>query len=151
MKASRSLVLNSPEKTLEQVVGVVLLRGDGAALLQHRDNLPTISDPGLWVFPGGHLEPGETLAEGAAREMEEETSYRSGELEELTRIQQDNVELVFFRANYDDSQSVKCNEGQGLAFVSREEVESLPKPPYLTHLFDLALAKRDFSPAPCIK
>lgn len=129
----------------------MLLRGDGAALLQHRDNLPTISDPGLWVFPGGHLEPGETLVEGAARETEEETSYRCGELQELTRIRQGDVELVFFWANYDECQSVECNEGQGLAFVSREEVESLPKPPYLTHLFDQALAKRDFSSAPCIK
>jgi 8-oxo-dGTP diphosphatase len=144
-------VLDSAKKTLEQVVGVVLLRGDGAALLQHRDNIPTISDPGLWVFPGGHLEEGETPAEGAARETEEETSYRCGELQELTRIRQDDVELVFFWANYDDTQSVECNEGQGLAFVSREGMDSLPKPSYLPDLFDLALAKRDFSSAPCIK
>jgi 8-oxo-dGTP pyrophosphatase MutT (NUDIX family) len=39
-----------------QVCGVVLLREDGAALLQHRDDIPGIADPGLWVFPGGHRE-----------------------------------------------------------------------------------------------
>jgi 8-oxo-dGTP pyrophosphatase MutT (NUDIX family) len=144
-------VPDSPKKTLEQVVGVVLLRPDGAALLQHRDNLPAISDPGLWVFPGGHLEAGETPAEGAVREVEEETSYRCGELRELTRIQQDDVELVFFLGNYDGRQSIECNEGQELAFVTRARVESLPKPRYLAGLFDLALAKRDFSSAPCIK
>jgi len=144
-------VRDTSKNNLEQVVGIVLFRGDGAALMQHRDNLSTISDPGLWVFPGGHLDPDETPLEGAIREFEEETSYRCGELEELTRIQQGNVELVFFWGNYDERQNVACHEGQALAFVSRAAVESLPKPPYLTSLFDLALARRDFSSAPCIK
>ena len=36
------------------------MRNDGAALLQHRDDISTISDPGPWVFPGGHLKWGET-------------------------------------------------------------------------------------------
>ena len=35
------------------VCGVVLLREDGAALLQLRDDRPDIQDPGIWVFPGG--------------------------------------------------------------------------------------------------
>jgi 8-oxo-dGTP diphosphatase len=144
-------VLDTSKNNLEQVVGVVLFRGDGAALMQHRDNLSTISDPDLWVFPGGHLDPGETPREGAVREFEEETSYRCGELEELTRIRQGNVELVFFWGNYDERQNVACNEGQALAFVSRAGLEALPTPAYLTGLFDLALAKRDFSSAPCIK
>ena len=66
-------VIVSPGKSMRQVVGVVLLRDDGAALLQHRDDISTISDPGLWVFPGGHLESGETPQDGAVREVEEET------------------------------------------------------------------------------
>lgn len=144
-------MLDAPKNNLEQVVGVVLLRGDGAALLQHRDDLSTISDPGLWVFPGGHLEPGETPREGAIREVEEETSYRCGELDELTTIRLGQVELIFFLGDYDESQNVTCNEGQALAFVTQDRLASLPKPPYLTGLFDLALAKRDFSSAPCIK
>jgi hypothetical protein len=37
----------------ELVCGVVLLRADGAALLQLRDDKPEIRDPGIWVFPGG--------------------------------------------------------------------------------------------------
>ena len=76
LNASAPFVIISPEKRVRQVVGVVLLRADGAALLQHRDNISTISDPGLWVFPGGHLEWGETPFAGAMREMEEETCYR---------------------------------------------------------------------------
>ncbi len=91
-RASRGLndfflfVITSPQTSIQQVVGVVLLRDDGAALLQHRDDISTISDPGLWVFPGGHVEWGETPREGAAREMEEETCYRCHNLRPLIRL-----------------------------------------------------------------
>ena len=61
------------------VVGVLALvpRGD-CVLLARRANPP---DEGLWGFPGGRLELGETLAEGAARELLEET----GVVAEFTR------------------------------------------------------------------
>ena len=121
-------------------MGVVLLRDDGAALLQHRDNISTISDPGLWVFPGGHLKWGETPREGAAREMEEETCYRCQNLRLLVRLPIEEGTLLFFWENYDGRQRVACREGQGLEFIDRGKVESLPKQPYLTNVFDLALA-----------
>jgi len=57
------------------VAGVVLLRDDNAALLQLRDNKPGLNAAGLWVFPGGHCEPGESLEDGARREFLEETGY----------------------------------------------------------------------------
>ena len=47
----------------------IVLR-DGEATLVQRKNPP---DAGLWGFPGGRLEFGETLGEGACRELEEET------------------------------------------------------------------------------
>jgi 8-oxo-dGTP diphosphatase len=53
------------------VLGVlaVALR-PGAALLVQRANPP---DQGLWGFPGGKVEAGETVAEAALRELGEET------------------------------------------------------------------------------
>ncbi|GLK84040.1 NUDIX hydrolase [Ancylobacter defluvii] len=42
---------------------------DGQVLLARRGAPPL---RGLWSLPGGRLEPGETLAEGAAREVMEE-------------------------------------------------------------------------------
>jgi 8-oxo-dGTP pyrophosphatase MutT (NUDIX family) len=133
-------VITSLQTSIHQVVGVVLLRDDGAALLQHRDNISTISDPGLWVFPGGHLKWGETSREGAAREMEEETCYRCQNLRPLIRLPIDGATLLFFWENYDGQQPVACREGQALEFVDRRNVEFLPKQSYLTEVFDLALA-----------
>ena len=125
-----------------------MLRADGAALLQHRDNISTISDPGLWVFPGGHLEWGETPLDGATREMEEETCYRCHNLRPLTRLAVEEGELLFFWENYDARQQVACREGQSLEFVDREKVKSLPKQSYLTAVFDLALAAQKLSHVP---
>jgi len=134
-------VLIASEKPLRQVVvGVVLLRDDGAVLLQHRDEIPTINDPGLWVFPGGHVEQGEAPAAGAAREFEEETCYRCARLRLLTRFSVPEGELLFFWDNYDGRQPVECREGQALQFVSREDVKKLPHQNYLTRVWDLAAA-----------
>lgn len=48
-------------------IGVVLIR-DGKLLLVRQNNRP------FWVLPGGTLEPGESMADCACREMREETS-----------------------------------------------------------------------------
>ena len=137
----------SAQKLIRQIVGVVLLR-DAAALLQHRDNTPTISAPGLWVFPGGHVENNETPVEAAVREFEEETCYKCEQLRPITRLMLDDSELSFFWANYDCRQRVECREGQALEFIGRDKVELLPRPPYLIRLFDLALAQRDLGLVP---
>lgn len=47
----------------------------GWLLMQERDEHPVI-DPEKWGPPGGHLEPGEDPAAGAARELLEETGVR---------------------------------------------------------------------------
>ncbi|MFD6096131.1 NUDIX domain-containing protein [Nocardiopsis flavescens] len=49
---------------------VVLFRGDGRVLLGERQN--TGFQDGRYAIPGGGLEPGESVAQGAARELFEE-------------------------------------------------------------------------------
>ena len=128
-----------------QVCGVVLLRRDGAALLQHRDDIPGIYDPGLWVFPGGHREGEETSEQAARREFLEETRYQCGELQSLglfpgaTLGYQHNLTLEFFWARYDECGTFECCEGQELRFVQRTELEQLPVVSYLSDVWDRAL------------
>ncbi|MDO6591296.1 NUDIX hydrolase [Loktanella sp. D2R18] len=58
----------NPKKPRLAAIAVVL-RGD-QILLAKRKNAP---DAGLWGFPGGHVDFGETALDAAARELLEET------------------------------------------------------------------------------
>ncbi|XP_061574074.1 nucleoside diphosphate-linked moiety X motif 17 [Cololabis saira] len=58
-------------------VGVaVLLQTAGQRLLLTRRARDLRIFPGVWVPPGGHVEPGETLLQAGLREVEEETGLR---------------------------------------------------------------------------
>lgn len=129
-----------------RVSGVVLLREDGAALLQHRDEKPEISAPGQWVFPGGHCESDELSIECARREFLEETGYRCGELVPVTELSYRcrdtgrSFRMSFWRANYDGVSPTHCYEGQAVRFVLREEAGQLRIPEYLLSVWDCALS-----------
>ena len=129
-----------------RVAAVVLMRADGAALLQHRDDKPGINHPGMWVPPGGHCESDEAAESCARREFMEETGYR---LEQLTLLTQfldnhDGVlaqsQLTVFWALYDGVQQPVCHEGQQLLFVARARADRLRMPPYLIGIWDQAIA-----------
>jgi 8-oxo-dGTP diphosphatase len=109
----------------DTVAIVVLLRRDGAALMQHRDNKHGLRHPNQWVMPGGHCEDGESFESCARREFFEETGYRLDHLEQLVKFIEPPAELpanlvTVFWALYDDVQPVQCHEGQALAFIERE-------------------------------
>jgi ADP-ribose pyrophosphatase YjhB (NUDIX family) len=65
-----------PERPLVGVGGVII--EDGRALLIRRGSEPLL---GEWSIPGGSLELGETLEEGVARELREETGLEVRVLE----------------------------------------------------------------------
>ena len=133
---------------LPRIAGVVLLRADGAALLQHRDDKPGLPAAGQWVFPGGHCEAHESCEEGALREFLEETGYRclgAQGLTEFVYISPDDGQskwMSYLWAEYDGETPVFCFEGPAVAFVPRGEAAGLPRPAYLTEVWDLALAAR---------
>lgn len=60
------------EKPLLLVVACALVDGDGRVLIAQRP--PGKSLAGLWEFPGGKLEPGETPEQALIRELREELS-----------------------------------------------------------------------------
>ena len=128
----------------ERVGAVILLREDGAALLQLRDCKAGLRNAGMWVPPGGHAEPDETIEMCARREFLEETDYNCSSLQWLTDMQ-DAVEgwppyqLTIFWDCYDGVQETCCNEGQSLEFKRREEANSYNIPLYLMNIWDMAI------------
>ena len=130
----------------EVTTGVVLLRQDGAALLQHRDDKPGLSEAGMWVPPGGHCEPCESVEACAKREFLEETDYVCDTLNWLFSYDLPAVagkpvcQTTFFWALYDGVQPYRCLEGQDLQFVERHRFDSYPSPAYVTKVWDLAIA-----------
>ncbi len=56
-------------------VALAMLQRDGRWLLQLRDDIDSIIDPGHWGLFGGHVEPGECPADAVQRELEEEISW----------------------------------------------------------------------------
>lgn len=130
---------------IDRVAAVIVLRHDGAVLLQHRDDTPGLRNAGMWVPPGGHAEPGELMLDCARRELREETDYDASDLRFLLSFD-DTVEgwpmyqLTFFWCWYDRSQSIACHEGQALAFVGRNMGANYPIPTYLVNAWDTALA-----------
>lgn len=65
---------NQFPRGVELVTGVVIRNKKGEILLTKS---PKWSD--RWVIPGGHVEPGETIAQAAKREGEEETGLKLSE------------------------------------------------------------------------
>ena len=134
------------ETDFPTIGGVVLLNELNAALLQLRDTKPGLNAAGMWVFPGGHCEPGESAEAAARREFEEETGYRCARLWPLPTIfhpsddGQVTYRLGLFAGRYDGVQEVHCFEGQKVEFLAREEVAELPMPGYLLETWDAAIA-----------
>lgn len=85
---------------------VLVLDEDGAVLLLQGCD-PARLDRGTWWFtPGGGLDPGETAADGARRELLEETGFAAGDLGPV--IYRRVVEFEFENISYRQHESFFC-------------------------------------------
>jgi 8-oxo-dGTP diphosphatase len=137
-----------PERPIVGVLAVVL-RGE-RALVVRRANPPMA---GRWGFPGGVLELGETVAEGAMRELFEETGVVAepiGVLTVIDTLDRDNegrvryhYALVAVRGLWRSGEGVAADDVDEAAWLSRAEIveRGLPTAPALVPLIDLALAR----------
>ena len=86
---------------------------------------------GLWEFPGGKVEPGESIAEGLRRELKEELGADVEIGEEFFTVTHDyadrSVELHFLSCTFLNAPMPLL--GQEMRWVPRDELKSLKFPP----------------------
>ena len=114
------------------VSAVLLIDPDGRVLLAQRPEGKSMA--GLWEFPGGKVEPGETPEAALIRELHEELGIETW--------QSCLAPMAFASHSYADfhllmplfacrkwSGIVQPREGQGLAWVRPEKLAGYPMPP----------------------
>ena len=138
-----------PDRPIVGVLAVVV-RGD-RVLVVRRANPPM---PGRWGFPGGVLELGETVAQGAMRELAEETGVEAeagGPLTVIDTIDRDeegrvryHYTLVAMIGHWQSGEGVAGDDADEVAWLTRTEIvaQNLPTAPALLPLIDLAIARR---------
>ena len=137
-----------PERPIVGVLAVVLR--DNRALVVRRANPPMA---GRWGFPGGVLELGETVAQGAMRELFEETGViaeAAGPLTVIDTIDRDeegrvryHYTLVAVIGQWRSGEGAPGDDADEVAWLSRADIidRNLPTAPALLPLIDLALRK----------
>ncbi|WP_374429307.1 (deoxy)nucleoside triphosphate pyrophosphohydrolase [Tabrizicola sp.] len=114
------------------VSAVALIDSDGRVLLAQRPEGKSLA--GLWEFPGGKVEPGETPEAALVRELKEEL-----DIDTWTSCL---APLTFASHSYDDFHLlmplfacrkwqgiVRATEGQTLAWVAPNRLRDYPMPP----------------------
>ena len=136
-----------PERPIVAVLAVVL-RGDRTLIVQRKQQ----PNAGRWGFPGGVLELGETVAEGAMRELFEETQVvaePAGWLNVHDAISRDedgkvqfHYTLIAVRGAWVSGEGVAGDDAADCAWITRDDVlaGTYPTFPTLLPLFDQALA-----------
>lgn len=116
--------INSNLNEPHAVVALAILQQDGQFLMQLRDDFPHIVYPGHWSFFGGHLELGETPAEGLQRELIEEINYRVDNLTKICSYSDETVTRHIFYAPLTVALTeLTLLEGQDLALLTVEDIQ----------------------------
>ena len=121
------------------VVAAALFDEAGRILLAQRPEGKQLA--GLWEFPGGKLEPGETPEAALVRELEEELSVKVNEsaLEPLTFASFTYPTFHLLMPLYGCKKwpgSIQPREGQAIAWVETSRLRDYPAPPADIPLFD---------------
>lgn len=119
----------------KHTAATLLIDKNGDFVLQHRDDKPDISDPGLWSLFGGRVEPEDaSLLDGAVRELHEETNltFEKSDLKYLGYLfrsddpEKDDAYLATYILNGVDTQGLEIYEGQGFEIVQPASLEGKP-------------------------
>jgi 8-oxo-dGTP diphosphatase len=109
------------------VAASIVMREDGRVLLAERSARQI--GAGFWELPGGKIDPGESPAEAAARELEEEIGIHCLDLKPWIRYEHAfrtrRVRLQFFRVGRFTG-SPEGREGQRIAWVDPQHIDVGP-------------------------
>src|SRR5437763_15246184 len=142
-----------PDRPIVAVLAVVV-RGEQALIVQRAQQ----PNAGRWGFPGGVLEHGETVAEGAMRELLEETGVvaePAGWLNVHDAVSRDaegrvqfHYVLIAVRGLWRSGEGEPADDAAGCAWASRADIlaDRYPTFPTFLPLFDLALARQRETP-----
>ena len=131
-------------KSVLLVVACALVDPDGRVLIARRPEGKSMA--GLWEFPGGKVQPGETPEEALIRELEEELSIDvpAACLAPLTFTSHAYEAFHLLMPLYvcrKWSGTVRATEGQELKWVKPARLRDYPMPPadlpLIGHLMDL--------------
>ena len=105
----------------------VVVRGEKFLVIRRSQN---VRAPGSHCFPGGTIEPGETEADAARREMLEELAIEAAPKRLLWRsFTPWNVELAWWLVEIDLANEPRANplEVEWLAWLTAAEIRKLPQ------------------------
>jgi 8-oxo-dGTP diphosphatase len=128
------------------VVTAAIIRKDDRYLVTRRQ--AGVHLAGLWEFPGGKCDDGESLTAAVARELREELGIRATVGKEVFSTAHDypdrRVELHFFECQSADDPSPVL--GQEMRWVAREELAALEFPPADAELIRMLRSSADLPP-----
>lgn len=131
-----------------EIACTLLVDATGALLLQLRDDHAPYH-PNVWGLPGGAVEPGETPAEAAVRELWEETALRPEAPLRLFARQELPTEgrgkNYFYGATTAVQSDVVLGEGAAMLFIPAAEVLGRPFTPGTPEMIERFLASPEYT------
>ncbi|MDR3670802.1 MAG: NUDIX domain-containing protein [Holophaga sp.] len=108
-------------------VAVALILDRGRCFVQRRDPAAR-SFPGLWEFPGGKLEPGETPRAALLRELLEELRWRPDRAEPLPPQEHAYPDFAVILHPFRCTGAEPPRTGLAWGWFARSQLDRLPMP-----------------------
>jgi 8-oxo-dGTP diphosphatase len=104
---------------IKVICGVIFINNDTFIIGMRPDDY---EDGGMWEFPGGKLEEGETDQECLKREWIEELGVEISVSEKIYEMEFGKYQCIFYNGFIEHPEHIKLHEHQKVAFVNKRTV-----------------------------